>query len=524
MEGLAEDTSAPGTSWQQQTGMSGGQPIDSLADALGQVVARERTNWQRAFAEERETWRREAERRDAEARALLAEKTVEALNLRREMDTLVQEHRDRFKEMRKEFGSAYASIERGFADAFGRNVDKLTVLYDRVETKVSELQEVRADVFTRVDDVTARLDDRLATVRDGRDADPAQFEALAASLSERVDARLAMVRDGRDADPAQFDALADAVEQRVGRSLAEMEATADAGRDGLDALMQSLAEKVDAKLAAVRDGRDADPAPIAALARALEEKVDHRLAAVRDGKDSDPAQFEALAAALTDKVDARLATVRDGKDVDPAEVERLGASLRQDLADALADVREQLRADPSLKGEPGKPGEPGKLPAVKDWTRGVHYAGDVVTCGGSLWQASRDTGEPPGHDDWTVLATKGQDAKEFEPRGLYDPDAQYERLNIVAMDGGSYVALRDEPGPCPGDGWRLLVSRGKPGKPGEPGPKSTEPGPRGDPGVGIADIDIVPESFALVVTFTDGHVMARDVRPWFEAYNAQVRE
>jgi seryl-tRNA synthetase len=219
--------------------MSGGQPIDSLADALGQVVARERTNWQRAFAEERETWRREAERRDAEARALLAEKTLEALNLRRELDTLVQEHMDRFKEMRKEFGSAYASIERGFADAFGRNVDKLTVLYDRVETRVTELQDVRTDVLSRVDDVTARLDDRLATVRDGRDADPAQFEALAASLSERVDARLATVRDGVDADPAQFDALADAIEQKVGRSLAEMKATADAGRDGLDALMQS---------------------------------------------------------------------------------------------------------------------------------------------------------------------------------------------------------------------------------------------------------------------------------------------
>jgi hypothetical protein len=277
-----------------------------------------------------------------------------------------------------------------------------------------------------------------------------------------------------------------------------------------------LAEKVDAKLAAVRDGRDADPAPIAALARALEEKVDHRLAAVRDGKDADPAQFEALAAALTDKVDARLATVRDGKDVDPAEVERLEASLRQDLADALADVREQLRADPSLKGEPG---EPGKLPAVKDWTRGVHYAGDVVTCGGSLWQASRDTGEPPGHDDWTVLATKGQDAKEFEPRGLYDPNAQYERLNIVALDGGSYVALRDDPGPCPGDGWRAWCQRGKPGKPGDPGPKSTEPGP---PGVGIADISV--DGFALIVSLTDGGTIVRDMRPMFEEYHAQVRE
>jgi hypothetical protein len=498
--------------------MSGGQPIDSLADALGQVVARERTNWQRAFAEERETWRREAERRDAEARALLAEKTLEALNLRREMDTLVQEHRDRFKEMRKEFTAAYNSIEQGFADAFGRSTDHLKGLCERTETSLAELQEVRADVFTRVDDVTARLDDRLATVRDGRDADPAQFEALAASLSERVDAKLATVRDGVDADPAQFDALADAVEQRVGRFLAEMKTSADADRDGLDALMQSLAEKVDAKLAAVRDGKDADPAPIAALARALEEKVDHRLATVRDGKDADPAQFEALAAALTQRVDARLATVRDGKDVDPAEVERLGASLRQDLADALADVREQLRADPSLKGEPGKPGEPGKLHAVKDWTRGVHYAGDVVTCGGSLWQASRDTGEPPGHEDWTLLAAKGRDATEIIHRGSYDPDADYGHNDIVALDGGAFIALRDGPGGCPGDGWRLLVSRGKPGKPGEPGPRSVEPGPAG---VGIADISV--DGFALIVSLTDGGTIVRDMRPMFEEYHAQVR-
>jgi hypothetical protein len=180
-----------------------------------------------------------------------------------------------------------------------------------------------------------------------------------------------------------------------------------------------------------------------------------------------------------------------------------------------------LRTDPSLKGEPGKPGEPGKLPAVKDWTRGVHYAGDVVTCGGSLWQASRDTGEPPGHDDWTLLAAKGRDATEIEHRGAYDPDASYSHLNIVALDGGAFLSLRDNPGPCPGDGWRLLVARGKPGKPGEPGPRSTEPGREGKPGVGVADISV--DGFALIVSLTDGGTIVRDMRPMFEEYHAQVR-
>jgi hypothetical protein len=382
--------------------MSGGQPIDGLADALGQVVARERSNWQRAFAEERETWRREAERRDAEARALLAEKTVEILNVRREMDALVQEHRDRFQDLRKEFSRAYASIEGGFTDAFGRSTEALKAVYDRVETQVSDLQAFRDDLLSRVGRAEAQLEDRLATLRDGKDADPAQFASLAAALTERVEAKLATVRDGKDFDPAQF--------------------------------------------------------------------------------------------------------------------ETLEAALHHDLARLVADVCDQLRNDPNLKGAPG---EPGRLPIVKEWTRGVHYEGAVVTCGGSLWQASTDTGEPPGHEDWTLLAAKGRDAAEIEHRGSYAPDTPYSRLNIVALDGGAFMALRDNPGACPGDDWRLLVARGKPGKPGEPGPRSTEPGRKGDPGVGIADISV--DGFLLVVSLTNGVTLARDLQPMFEEYHAQVR-
>lgn len=181
------------------------------------------------------------------------------------------------------------------------------------------------------------------------------------------------------------------------------------------------------------------------------------------------------------------------------------------------------------RGERGEPGErglegpAGKLPAVKEWIRGVHYAGAVVTCGGSLWQASKDTGEAPGHEDWTLLAAAGRNAREIEHRGAYDPDGAYSRLNIAALDGGAFMALRDGPGPCPGDGWRLLVARGKAGKPGDRGEQGERglPGPEGNPGVGISDISI--DGFALIVSLTNGDTIARDLQPMFEEYHAQVR-
>lgn len=54
----------------------------------------------------------------------------------------------------------------------------------------------------------------------------------------------------------------------------------------------------------------------------------------------------------------------------------------------------------------------------------------------------------------------------FDLRGTFDPQKTYARLDIVALDGGSFAARRDNPGPCPGDGWQLLVQRGKPGRDG----------------------------------------------------------
>lgn len=181
------------------------------------------------------------------------------------------------------------------------------------------------------------------------------------------------------------------------------------------------------------------------------------------------------------------------------------------------------RGEPGERGERGEQGPVGQLPIAAEWTRGVHYAGTVVTCGGSLWQASRDTGEAPGHENWTLLAAAGRDAKELAHRGTFDPLCSYGRNDLVALDGGAFVALRDNPGDCPGDGWRLLVARGKSGKPGERGERGERglPGLDGRAGVGIADVAV--EGFALIVSLTNGDTIARDMKPMFEEYHAQVR-
>jgi len=60
--------------------------------------------------------------------------------------------------------------------------------------------------------------------------------------------------------------------------------------------------------------------------------------------------------------------------------------------------------------------------------------------------------------------------------------ADYRRLDVVAFNGGSFVALKDAPGPCPGPGWQLLASQGKRGAAGERGERG-ERGPQGSPGL-----------------------------------------
>jgi hypothetical protein len=119
---------------------------------------------------------------------------------------------------------------------------------------------------------------------------------------------------------------------------------------------------------------------------------------------------------------------------------------------------------------------------VKIWRpEAVTYRGEVVAYDGASFQALQDTAQAPGGSDWICLATAGRDGKSPHVRGTFKPDEQYAELDIVAHNGGSFIAKCDNPGPCPGDGWKSLTMPGKKGDRGPAGPRG-EAGPHGPGG------------------------------------------
>ena len=140
------------------------------------------------------------------------------------------------------------------------------------------------------------------------------------------------------------------------------------------------------------------------------------------------------------------------------------------------------------RGERGEKGEPGMLPLVKaNVPDTVHYAGDVVTHAGALWQAIKDTGQAPPHAHWICLAAAGTDGITPTVRSTYDAVVKYARLDIVALDGTTFIARKDDPGKCPGEGWQLMSVRGKPGIKGLRGERGQH-GEKGDPGAAAPTI------------------------------------
>jgi hypothetical protein len=164
-------------------------------------------------------------------------------------------------------------------------------------------------------------------------------------------------------------------------------------------------------------------------------------------------------------------------------------------------------------GERGPEGPPGKLSIVRNWEDGVYYEGEVVTRDGATYQALKDTGRVPPHDDWICIASRGQDAKGFDIRGTFNVDANYYEKDIVALNGGSFIALKDDPGICPGVGWQLLTSPGKKGKDGNVGPRGErgERGLRGDDGAGIIGGVFDAEQMKLVLSRSDGGIIDVDM-------------
>jgi len=175
------------------------------------------------------------------------------------------------------------------------------------------------------------------------------------------------------------------------------------------------------------------------------------------------------------------------------------------------------------RGERGEPGPQGRLPVAKIWQSDVvHYEGAVVTHDGALFQAVRDTGTTPGGADWVCLAASGRDGRSVIVHGTYDAKIKYQRLDIVSLNGGSFIARRDEPGGCPGEGWQLIASQGKAGRPGEQGPQG-ERGLKGDAGAAapwIKSWEIDRSRYCAVPVMSDGNRgPAIELRALFEQFH-----
>jgi hypothetical protein len=59
--------------------------------------------------------------------------------------------------------------------------------------------------------------------------------------------------------------------------------------------------------------------------------------------------------------------------------------------------------------------------------------------------------------------------RSLEVVGTYDGSVRYRQLDVVALNGGSFVAKVDDAGVCPGPGWQLIACQGRAGRPGAPG-------------------------------------------------------
>src|SRR5262249_43078660 len=82
-------------------------------------------------------------------------------------------------------------------------------------------------------------------------------------------------------------------------------------------------------------------------------------------------------------------------------------------------------------------------------------------------------------------------------RGTFDPKAKYNLGDVVALDGASFIARKDNPGPCPGAGWQLMARQGQRGI---AGPE----GRRGPAGAVISGWILDRSNFRVTPRMSDG--------------------
>lgn len=294
----------------------------------------------------------------------------------------------------------------------------------------------------------------------------------------------------------------DAIRSTVAEAVASIP-QAPAGKDADPAEVARLVNEAVAALPPPAPGKDADPELVASLVAEKVAEAVKALPPAEPGRNADP---EATAALVRTEVELAVAALPPPEPGKGVTVEEFAPMVDEAVSKAIAQ----------LPGpEAGKPGPEGKLPLVKAWEDRVYREAEVITFEGATYQAQRDTGKPPNHEDWLCIAAAGRDgdpAKQIDIKGTYDPDSTYFALNVVALNGGTFIAKRDDPGACPGEGWQLMSAQGKTGKPGEG--RKGDPGQsvKGPPGPPVVAAHINDEGLLTLVN-ADGSTVECDLYP-----------
>ena len=369
----------------------------------------------------------------------------------------------------------------------------------RVEAVLADFARRDAERELRVVLLERRLEERLTSVKDGEPGASVTIDDVAPLIEAQVAARVAEIRVPQDGTSVTIEDVAPLIEAQVAARIAEIRVPQDGTSVTIDDVAPLIEAQVASRVAEIRVPQDGTSVTVEDVRPMLQQMVD----AIERPQDGASVTLEdvtpLIEARVAEEVKARVADIRVPKDGTSVTVE-----------DVLPLLREMVDAIEIPKGDPGAPGQ---LPAVKAWDDRVYYEGEVVAHDGGTWQASRDTGRAPPHEDWTCLARAGRDGVDglsFSIEGTFDPQrVDYRRLSVVALNGGSFVAVRDNPGPCPGDGWQLLATRGKPGKPGEDSRVKGDPGP---PGPTVKSMSISDDG-VLTLANADGSTVELDLYP-----------
>lgn len=318
----------------------------------------------------------------------------------------------------------------------------------------------------------------------------------------------------------------DAAADSVARIMAAVQREAKSEREIREADYRARVAELDLRIAAVSE---------------LERRLVDRLGSIRDGepgvagrdgtdgRDGTSVAEDVVRVMVKAECERILATWERPKDGESLTIDDVAPAIDEAVSRAVSalpparDGRDGVDGKDGRDGLDGKDGErgsdgsPGKLPIVSDWRDRVHYEGEVVTWGGSVFQAMRDTGKEPNHDDWRCIVvagangSDGKDGRSFTIRGTWLEINEYRLMDVVALNGASFVARRDNPGTCPGDGWQLLASQGKRGAPGEAGRQGMR-GERGDAAQAVLAASVTDEGLLMLIG-GDGATVECDLYP-----------